>query len=89
MLRVLALSVLMLRVEMLNVIMLRVIRLSLIAPAIVLGIKPKLSQSSSLCTVSMIFARIDSCLAKPGNNTKGGYITVVLTSCLTGLESAV
>ena len=30
-----------------------------------------------------------NCLIGPGNNTKGGSITVLLTSCLTSLESAV
>ncbi len=31
---------------------------------------------------------VEKTIAKPGN-TKGGSITVLLTSCLTGLESAV
>ncbi len=33
-------------------------------------------------------AVVDNILQKPGN-TEGGSITVLLTSCLTGLESAV
>ncbi len=35
------------------------------------------------------FSEATDASEKPGNNTKGGSITVPLTSCLTGLEKSV
>jgi hypothetical protein len=35
------------------------------------------------------FASVNAALSREPGNTKGGNITVLLTSCMTGLESAV
>ncbi len=35
------------------------------------------------------FASVNAALIRQPGNTKGGNITVLLTSCMTGLESAV
>jgi hypothetical protein len=46
----------------------------------------KTDKATSLRQISI---NCDSCCIEQAGNTKGGSITVALTSCLTGLESVV
>jgi hypothetical protein len=75
MLNVIMLNVIMLNVIMLNVIMLNVITLNVYMLSVI-GCTQVTTQTSTLV--------IDI-----AGNTKGGSITLPVTSCLTGLESAV
>ncbi len=77
MLNVIMLSVIMLSVFMLRVVMLNVIILNVVAPYWRLQLFLAKIQIE-ICPTLLLFVQ-------PGN-TKGGSITVPLTSCLTGLD---
>jgi hypothetical protein len=64
---------------MLNAVMLSVVILNVATLSFIL---------LSVIMLSVIMSSVVAPLPRPGN-TKGGSITVPLTSCLTGLESAV